>query len=102
MNVFSLHQFLVLFAWFPLAALLLLMLLIGRFYQKFSGERTYYRLYVIPLVLFGAGSVRSAGISPNTPDMLVNILSFLAGAVLLVLAVRLYQRMLSQNKQQND
>ena len=41
----------------PLAALIFIVLLIARFYQNFSGERTYFSLYLVPLVFFMAVSL---------------------------------------------
>lgn len=95
-TVVALHQFLVLYAWFPLAALLLLMLFIGRFYQKFSGEQTYFWLYIVVMVLFGAGSVRYAGAGIVTGDVLSDVLMFIAGSLLLFLSFVLYRRMMNQ------
>lgn len=94
-TVSSLHQFLVLYTWFPLTVLLAFMLLIARFYQKFSGEETYYWLYLAVIVLFGALFVRMASIEFGMGDLLVDILSATVGILLLFLSVLLYFRMMS-------
>ena len=90
----SLSQALVLYAWFPLAALLFFLFLIARFYQKFCSERTYFRAYLAPIFLFGAGAVRAASVGPLADDLLANGLLAAGGVVLLALIVVLYRRML--------
>jgi hypothetical protein len=92
----SLHQFLVLYVWFPLAALLLFVLLIARFYQKFSGARIYYWLYVLPLVGLGAAAVRYASIDTVADDALAAVLSGISGIVLIGLSLHIYRQMLRQ------
>lgn len=92
----SLHQFLVLYTWFPLAALLLFLLLIARFYGKFSGVRTYFWLYILPLAGMGAVAVRYAGLAIVFRDTLAAFISFISGSVLLVLSMHLYRVMLSK------
>jgi O-antigen ligase len=99
LNTVALHQFLVLYMWFPLAALLLLMLLIGRFYQKFSGEQTYFWLYIVVMFLFGAAAVRYAGAGIVVADALTDGLMFVAGSLLLFLSGVLYRRMMNQSPQ---
>ncbi len=99
MNTIALHQFLVLYMWFPLAALLLIMLLIGRFYQKFSGEQTYFWLYIVVIVFFGAAAVRHAGAGIVITDALTSGLLFIAGSLLLFLSAVLYRRMINQSPQ---
>lgn len=101
MNTLSLNQFLVLYTWFPLAALLLFVLLIARFYQKFSGKRTRFRLFTVPLVLFGAGAVRYTSVNGNIGDPLADLLFGAAGIVLLALCWRLHRLMLAQNPAHN-
>jgi len=53
MDVARLNQVLAIFAWFPLAVLLAIVLLIARFYQRLTGENTRYPLYAAPILLFG-------------------------------------------------
>ncbi len=89
----GLSQLLILYGWFPLAALILILLLIGRLYEKLAGERTGFRLFAIPLILFGIQTV----ISTNKQAGLVvgGLFAFLGGISLLILCVRLYQKMMS-------
>jgi hypothetical protein len=90
----SLHQFLVLYAWFPLAALLLFLLQIARFYERFSGKRTYYGWYVLPLVGFGMVAVRYASINQSHGDRFAALIAAISGMFLLALTVYLAQLML--------
>ena len=96
MNHVSLHQFLVLYTWFPLSALLFFLLLIARFYQRFSGVKTYYWFYVLVIVLFGALAVRDAGAGLVVGDLLTDAFSILAGGILLFLSILLQLHMTRQ------
>lgn len=96
MNAVTPHQVLTLYTWFPLAALLLLLLLIARYYQQFSGERTYYRLYILPLVLYGLAAVRYASINQIMSDPAADVLLGAGGAALLALSLRLGWTMLAR------
>jgi len=87
------NQILLLYLWFPLAMVIAIMLLIARFYQKFSGDRTLYKLYLIPLVLFGFSVVRYASIDHILGDWLGDLLSGVAGIALIGLCVLLYHLM---------
>ena len=91
-------QFLVLYLWFPLTALLFFLLLIARFYQKFSGEQTFFRLFLLPVTLFGAAAVRYASLDQVTGDGVGDALYALGGIVLLALCAVLYRRMVLQQE----
>lgn len=90
-----LNQFLVLYQWFPLAALLMFIALIARFYEKFSGKRTFFRYYLVALVLFGGAAVRYAGAGRLAGDLPGDLLLGLGGVVLLSLSIHLYRLMLA-------
>jgi len=90
----SLNQFLVLYMWFPLAALLMLIFLIARFFEKFSGEQTYFRLFLLPVILFGIGAVRYAGTEQIGGDIFGDTVMGIAGITLLFLCTRLYWLMI--------
>jgi hypothetical protein len=96
LNDVSLHQFLVLYTWFPLSALLFFLLLIARFYQRFSGVRTYYWAYVLVVVLFGLMAVRDAGAGLVLGDLLTDAFSILGGGILLFLTILLQLHMTRQ------
>lgn len=98
MDNVSLHQFLVLYTWFPLAAILMFLMLIARFYQKFSGVRTYFWLFGLPVVGYGTASVRYAGVEYITGDLLADVVLTASGICLLVLSLRLHRLMLSKKQ----
>lgn len=95
MSIVTINQFLLLYSWFAIAALIAFMLLIARFYQSFSGESTYFQLYAIPFVLFGVAAVRYASINQMMGDWLGDLSSGIGGMVLLFLSLRLYRLMTS-------
>lgn len=96
MNLQSINQFLTLYIWFSLAILLLILLLIARFYEKFSRKRTQFRLFILPLVLFGMAAVRYAAGNPASGDSLGDVLSALAGVILILQCAWLYRLMIMQ------
>jgi len=80
----------ILYGWFLLVGLIVFLMLIARFYQRFSGEKTHFRLYLLPMLLFGAQAVRQT----NFPhDALGNLFAAVGGAILLALSIFLYWRM---------
>jgi len=89
----SLSQFLTLYNWFPLAFLLVFLLLIARFYQKSVAEKTYYFWFALPILLFGAAAMRYASIDQLTGDPWGDLLLGIGGVALLTLALFLYFRM---------
>lgn len=96
MTPVSLHQFLVLYSWFPLAALLFFLLLIGRFYQKFSGVQTYFWVYIVAMIIYGAAVVRYAGVGIVLGDALADVLYLIGGLLLLCLVGVLYYHMMRE------
>ena len=75
------------------------MLLIARFYQKFSGQRTYFWYYGVVVVLFGVVAVRYASVGIVIGDKFTDIVSMIAGGILLLLCVILYWHMLRKKHQ---
>jgi hypothetical protein len=75
------------------------MLLVARFYHKFSGDRTYYNLYLVPLALFGLGIVRYASVDQIAGDLPGDLMMGGAGIILISLSVLLYRRMTAGRKQ---
>jgi tellurite resistance protein TehA-like permease len=90
----SANQFLMLYTWFLLVALLIFTLLIARFYQKFSGARVFYRWYIIPLVLLGVAVVRYTSAGSISGDIIGDLFSAAGGAILILLCLVLYRFML--------
>ena len=94
MSIFSLSQILALYTWFPLVVLLALYLLIARFYQRFSGRRTYFRLYPLPMIAYGVSFVRYASADHLAGDLWGDAFGALGGGVLLYLTTFLFVRMI--------
>lgn len=92
----SLTQFALLGLWLGLAGLLYLLGLIARFYQRSSGERTYYRWYALPMGCFTLGVLRYLQVDAWAGDALGDLLWGLGGASLAWLCWQLYSRMTSE------
>ena len=97
MAAVSVSQFLTLYLWFPLAFVLVFLLLIARFYQRFAMERTFFEGFAVPILLFGAAVMRYASIGHLAGDLAGDVLMGLAGCSLLGMSVFLYYRM-TQNR----
>lgn len=97
MGAVSVSQFLMLYTWFPLAILLIFLLLIARFYQRFANEQTYFGLFLLPIVLFGMATVRYSSIDQIGGDTLADLLSAAGGIVLIGLCLLLY-RLMTRNR----
>jgi hypothetical protein len=89
----SISQFLTLYNWFLLAAILLFILLIARFYQKTVEEPTYFLWLIVPVILFGGATMRYAALDRIGGDAIGDILFGAAGVVLLIHMSFLYWRM---------
>jgi hypothetical protein len=89
----SLYQALTIFGWFPLAFTLATLLLIARFYERFSAAPTYWRLYTLPIVGYGLAHVREAALAlPEDP--FADLVQAASGVLLLLLVIRLSALML--------
>jgi hypothetical protein len=88
-------QLLILYDWFLRVALLVFMLLIARFYQRFAGEKTYFRLFLVPVVLFGIQAVRQTNFGHDAAG---NLLAAAGGSFLMGLSIVLYRRMTTGRK----
>jgi len=93
MTTLSAHQGLTIFAWFVLTSLLTILLLIARFYQNVSGERTYYWTFGLPIIIFGAASARYAFLDRIGGDPLGDMLSLAGGLLLAGICIYLYNLM---------
>ena len=94
MTAISLSQLLTLYTWFVLTAVLAFLMLIARFYQKFSKGRTYFRLFLMPILLFGASAVRYASIDSVAHDPFADLMTATGGVLLVILSAFLYRRMM--------
>ncbi len=90
MSAAAFSQLIILYGWFLLVGLIVFLMLIARFYQRFSGEPTHFRLYLIPMLLFGVQAVRQ---SSHSSEPLGNLFAALGGVVLLALCLLLFRRM---------
>ncbi len=93
MTAISFNQALTIYIWFVLTILLLLLLLIARFYQNVSHEQTYYFLFGVPIILFGIASARDAFIDQVSGDLLGDAMWFAGGVILIGLCIHLYNLM---------
>jgi hypothetical protein len=96
----SFSQLLALYSWFPVAALLMFLLLIARFYEKFSGKRMYFQAFFVPLMLYGVAAVRYASIDGIVGDPFGDSALAAAGLTLIPLCVMIYWRMVRQRQDQ--
>ena len=96
---------LALVAWIGVAALQVVLMRIAQFFERNSGKRSWYRAYLLPLVLntTGAGSYllhiikEPAAIRawPDfTGDPLANLCLFLGGILLVLLGAHLHDEMM--------
>jgi hypothetical protein len=81
------------YAWAGVAAIVGFIFLIGRFYQQSSGERSYYWLFLGPLLLFIAALVRYLITGWLAGDGLSNGALITGGIMLAYLCYRLYHLM---------
>ncbi len=95
MSTPSAHQFLTLYTWFAVIAVVGLMALIARFYERLSGERTFYRWFVLPGVAFTGAVIRLSMLDRMTGDTWADMCLLSGGVSLGVLCVHIYRRMTS-------
>jgi hypothetical protein len=90
-----LESILTLYAWVAALVFIAALFLIARFYQIKSGESTYYRVYIVPAILFVIAGVRYAFFSGQdwVGDVAANLLFLCGGIVALVLGSRLLKLM---------
>jgi len=89
----TLNQALTIYNWFLIAILIVILLMIARFYELRTHERTFYRVFILPLTFFGLASIRIAYLDQIDTDKLATGLWLIGGIFLIVLCVRLYYLM---------
>ena len=94
MNVLTVHQILTVFAWFLMTIIVGFLILIAKFYEDVSGERTYYLGYTVPILCFGGASARYAFNNNIGDDVFANLLWVIGGVTLAFLSVYLYNLMI--------
>lgn len=95
MTPLALSQLLSLYNWFALTAILLITMMIARFYQRIFGDKTHFHLFFMPIVLFALAVVRYNSINQLMGDALGDVTSALGAALLIGLILRLYRQMTS-------
>lgn len=97
MDALSAHHALVIFGWGLLTILVVILLLIARFFQRLSRRRTHFWVFVLPIAAFGVASVRYASINSISGDVFADSL-LLAGSLLLIgLCLHLYRLMTARH-----
>src|SRR5258708_18947435 len=76
------HQVLTILSWFAITILLILLLLIARFYQNVSGERTHFWVFSLPVVVFGMAAARYSFVDQLNGDLLGDLLWLVGGLLL--------------------
>lgn len=72
----------------------MIMLLIARFYERFSGKRMYFRVFFAPLIFFGIAEVRYANVGKVIGDPFGDLAMAAAGIILIALCMVIYVQML--------
>ncbi len=93
MTAITAHQTLTILSWFAVAILLVILLLIARFYESVSGEHTHFWLFGAPIVLWGMASARYAFLGRVGGDPLGDVLWLVGGLLLAGLCIYLYNLM---------
>jgi len=93
----TLNQALTIYNWFLSAILIVILLMIARIYERKTNIATYYRIFILPLTLFGLASIRTAYLDQSRPDEFATGLGVVAGVVLAALSIRLYEVMISHH-----
>jgi len=94
LTIAALSQILSLYTWFPLAIILAIYLLIARFYHRFSGKRTHFWLFGLPILFYGMSFVRYASIPAVTGDPFGDVAGAIGGLILIGLSTRLTYQMM--------
>lgn len=103
MLIHALSSILIVYSWAVAAALIFFLYLIGRFYEIRGGQRSYYQMLVLPLVLFVVAAVWEAFFANDyTKDPLLDfvgsfwpdLLFLLGGLVLVIFCFTLHRAMM--------
>jgi hypothetical protein len=99
----TLSAILVAYCWIAAAVLILFLFLIGRFYERRFGQRSYYQLLLLPLGLFVVAALWDATLANRyTGDPLLDFVGapgpdliwLLGGTILIVLCYSLFRTMM--------
>lgn len=92
------HQLLTVLNWFLMSILIGFLILIARAYEQITAEKTHYWRFLIPLLLLGGASVRTAFVNDLGSDAFADVLWAIGGFSLALLSLSLYNSMMSQRK----
>jgi len=92
-------------SWLGILALQFILMSIAIFFEKNSGKTTWYRGYLVPMILstFGAGRYLGHIVSSKTTlnfngDPVANLALFCAGLILIMLSAHLYEEMMGDHR----
>lgn len=95
MDNVSLHQVLTVVSWGAVAVLLILLALIARKYETLSGERTYFKLFVLPVIAFAGAALRHVQRDQVAGDTAGDLFLLVGGVSLAALCLHMYRLMTS-------
>jgi hypothetical protein len=95
MSDISLHQILTIYIWFGLSVLIFLLALIARFYERLSGQRTYYQWFAFPVLTFAGATVRLVSLDQVAGDPWGDGCLLVGGISLAALCMHVYRLMTS-------
>lgn len=88
-----------LYAWGMAAAIVFFLYLIARFFEEKAGQRSYYGLFLVPIVVLVLGALEYALYGQDlVGDMLGDILLFVGGVVLMIAGGNLLRLMVGGRK----
>jgi hypothetical protein len=102
-----LSAILVLYCWIAAAVVILFLFFIGRFYERRFGQKSHYRLMLLPLGVFVAAAIWDAFVANGYTGNPVldfvgalgpDLLWLLGGTTLIVLCFSLFQTMMGGRK----
>ena len=86
---------LTLYNWGAVAVLLMFQFLIARFFERKSGERSYYAIFLIPALLFLVAAARYAfWVDDVAGDVWGDSLLLVGGGILAILSALLFRLMM--------
>ncbi|MFN8597009.1 MAG: hypothetical protein U0559_12605 [Anaerolineae bacterium] len=89
----TLHLIATLYIWFAVAALIVVLNRISRFFQITSGRRSYYELFWVPLIFITIGGIRYALVGDIAGDPVGDTLMLVGGLTLMGLCAYLLRLM---------
>ena len=93
MEIGQINTILTVYTWFPLAALLAILLMIGRFFKGLTGVNTRYVLFLVPILAFALATGLRASVGETLGLPLADALLLVGGSVLIWLCLALYRQM---------